>query len=356
MDASIDLNGGQLAGAYLPEGDLSGADLSNADLSMSNLSSATLSNADLSNANLRIANLSSATLSNADLNNANLWGADLSNADLSNADLSNANLLDANLSNAYLRGANLSNAYLRGANLLDANLSNADLSGADLSYAYLRGANLLDANLSNANLNGTYCYLDTLEGANVHNVYLRAAAIHPRQRIDKLHRQLGWSYRCLMFIVFAVVAFLFGIFVNSVFAKNNSPWLPYALTFTSMAIYVLLLSSVSDRIIKFFVIVFIVIALVGVIDGRSSQATPTDYTPINSPSPDYGNDSPTTDPNTDTSNTGDSSKSPEENYQECVAIASAKDYSEIAANTGRSVEDLKDFFVNKVCSDLSEIP
>jgi hypothetical protein len=117
-----------------------------------NLRGADLSGAYLRGADLRCACLRDADLSGACLRDADLSGADLSGADLSGADLRCACLRDADLSGADLSGADLSGAYLRGACLRDADLSGADLSGADLSGACLRGADLRCACLRGADL------------------------------------------------------------------------------------------------------------------------------------------------------------------------------------------------------------
>jgi uncharacterized protein YjbI with pentapeptide repeats len=77
-------------------------------------------------ANLRGADLSGAYLRGADLRCACLRDADLSGACLRDADLSGADLSGADLSGACLRGADLRCACLRGADLRDAG-NNAEI-------------------------------------------------------------------------------------------------------------------------------------------------------------------------------------------------------------------------------------
>jgi Pentapeptide repeats (8 copies) len=97
------------------------------------------------------ANLAGQWLPLGDLRKANLFGANLRGADLTVADLSDANLIGANLGNALLRGAHLRGADLRGADLSDADLSVADLRGADLSVAKNLTQTQLDKACGDAN-------------------------------------------------------------------------------------------------------------------------------------------------------------------------------------------------------------
>ena len=79
-----------LRDAYLSALQLQGANLAYAWLTNANLSCAVLPHSDLSYARLRIANLSGAKLRNADLSEAVFWGANLCGAVLRNAILSGA--------------------------------------------------------------------------------------------------------------------------------------------------------------------------------------------------------------------------------------------------------------------------
>jgi len=107
----------------------------------------------LRNGNLAHRNLAGVNLSGAQLENADLAGANLQNANLSGAELENADLIGAQLQNAKLMNAQLENADLDGANLYDANLTNAQMENADLDGAHFDSANLFGAVVSQDQLN-----------------------------------------------------------------------------------------------------------------------------------------------------------------------------------------------------------
>ena len=73
-----------------------------------------------------------------DLAGAYLRGAYLRGAYLRDADLTGANLRDADLTGAYMTGADLRGSYLTGAYMTGANLTGANLRGADLAGEELK--------------------------------------------------------------------------------------------------------------------------------------------------------------------------------------------------------------------------
>lgn len=174
-----------VAGANLPNVNLSDLDLSFKDLLNANFENADLSHCDLSftylaNSNLKNANLSSCNLSGAILFKCNLEGANLSNSNLVWSTMDNSNLKNANLS-----GCDLRNTRLNGAVLLNANLTNSKMgyvaqdkairkgrkktnfglaSSDNLQGTMLGGADLTSANLFGAEINFSNCYLKDQNG------------------------------------------------------------------------------------------------------------------------------------------------------------------------------------------------
>ena len=170
------LDGVDLAGAYLV-----GVLFTNARLRDANLSGAWLQRADLRGADLRGANLNGADLTGAYVNRSDLRGADLRGAVLTDiqinvalyddatqwpdgfnhrkcgaigprAQLGGAYLHTVNCRGADLRGANFLGAYLSGADFTGANLSGAAFSSADLRRARFTGAYLVSARFNSAQL------------------------------------------------------------------------------------------------------------------------------------------------------------------------------------------------------------
>ena len=117
----------------------------------------------------------------ANLDGANLAGAYLVRAYLAGANLAGAYLDGANLAGANLDGANLAGAYLRGANLAGANLAGANLDGAYLAGANLDGANLAGAYLAGAYLAGAYLAGAYLAGARGFEPFVCVGPIGSRQ-------------------------------------------------------------------------------------------------------------------------------------------------------------------------------
>lgn len=85
----------------------------------------------------------------AQLEGMNLVGQDLHNGNFSGAKLMGANLTNANFIRANLTGADLTGATLTGAKLNLAHLTGATLTGANLNRSQVRGTNFTSANLTN---------------------------------------------------------------------------------------------------------------------------------------------------------------------------------------------------------------
>lgn len=164
-----DLHGGEFAGVYWAEADLSKGRLTGSDFADATLTDATFTWATCNGATFRNAALDGATFTDATAAGADFAGADLSGAavertGLHGADFTSANLTDADLTDCWLRdarfadacldGATLSGAHLAGADLTDADLRGADLTGTTFRDADLTGATLDDANLSGVTLDG----------------------------------------------------------------------------------------------------------------------------------------------------------------------------------------------------------
>jgi uncharacterized protein YjbI with pentapeptide repeats len=178
-DIRPDLSGANLAGARLPE-----ADLSRAHLDWANLSGATLHKANLSGAGLDWATLIKAELDGANLAEAYLAKAVLTEASLTNATLTEAVLIEANLIRANFRKANLTRANLTGATLFQVDLTEADLTEADLRNAILWGAFLINANFTKATLIKAGLPEANLTEANLTEANLTGASLERATLVD----------------------------------------------------------------------------------------------------------------------------------------------------------------------------
>lgn len=149
------ISDGTLRGANLQKANLVGADLSLADLQRVNLHGAKLQRTWLSHESdgywLHSQMLPFFLLSD-ELQGANLAKAYLGRADLTNAIMVKAYLEEANLEYALLDHASLQGANLRGANLwmtilVETNLCGADLSGSSLIHARILSAEYDDCTI-----------------------------------------------------------------------------------------------------------------------------------------------------------------------------------------------------------------
>jgi uncharacterized protein YjbI with pentapeptide repeats len=94
-------------------------------------------------------------LSNAKLDGADLEGANIAEGDFSFSKCTGANFCDANLEGANFEGANLVNANFTRAILRGAKFEGADLSFSEIVDANLEGANFKGAKLEATNFGGT---------------------------------------------------------------------------------------------------------------------------------------------------------------------------------------------------------
>jgi uncharacterized protein YjbI with pentapeptide repeats len=167
-DKYLDLHETNLAGAYIPWGNLGGADLSGSFLNGTDLGMTNLRESKFIGAQLNGANLSNADLSDAHLNGqASLIEAKLYSAVLIHAHLDDSDLTGAILSSAKLNGAELGDARLRGADLMSADLTEAICVRTDFTKAVLVGATMKSAILSEANLSGAVLVNTELQGVDL---------------------------------------------------------------------------------------------------------------------------------------------------------------------------------------------
>ena len=149
--------GANLAGAQLPQANLSSANLSHTILASANLNGANLSNALATQAVFDGADLTSANLTGAQATQAVFAAAHLDADNFTNAELTGANFAEANVFYANLTGANLTGASLTVANFTGANFTNANLTGVNFLAANLTGATFTSANLSGVLWLSTTC-------------------------------------------------------------------------------------------------------------------------------------------------------------------------------------------------------
>ncbi|MGD1936643.1 MAG: pentapeptide repeat-containing protein [Cyanophyceae cyanobacterium] len=152
-----------LKGAWLQRADLRGADLRGADLQGANFTGASLNRSDIRGADLRGAVLDETLLTVALYDQETQWpegfnhrrcGAIGPRAQLGGAYLHTVNCRGADLSGANFLGAYLSGADFTGANLADAAFSSADLRRASFTGAYLVNARFNSAQLDQVDFRG----------------------------------------------------------------------------------------------------------------------------------------------------------------------------------------------------------